>query len=115
MFDLKRFRKDKGIAQKAIIDLLKKDQSIISRIENYDRKLPKGDFDILLKEYGEVVKSYIIEDEPKKNVKQELIELRLTVKMLREQMESQKAHFDKILGEKDHKIEELLTRKVKAS
>lgn len=67
MIDLKRLRKEKGITQKELAQLLSCGQSFIANVENGRRDLPPVKIEILERKFGNIC-SYItndIENKPK--------------------------------------------------
>ncbi len=58
MIDLKRFREDKKITQSEICAILGIAQPYLSAIENGKRPLNKDKFDLLYKQYGDVLLEY---------------------------------------------------------
>lgn len=58
IFDLKAFRKDKGITQAELADFFGCNQNFISRIEGGIRSIPADKLEILEAEYGDISKYY---------------------------------------------------------
>ena len=61
MIDLKRLRKEKGITQKELAQLLSCGQSFIANVENGRRDLPPVKIEILERKFGNIC-SYITND-----------------------------------------------------
>lgn len=66
MIDLKRLRKEKGITQKELAQLLSCGQSFIANVENGRRDLPPVKIEILERKFGNIC-SYITNDVEEKN------------------------------------------------
>lgn len=54
MIDLKRLRKEKGITQKELAQLLSCGQSFIANVENGRRDLPPVKIEILERKFGNI-------------------------------------------------------------
>lgn len=64
MFDVKLFRREVGLSQKALADILGCGQSNISMIERTKRDLEKHQWDVLVEHYGvDVVNRFAVESE----------------------------------------------------
>lgn len=66
MIDLKRLRKEKGITQKELAQLLSCGQSFIANVENGRRDLPPVKIEILERKFGNIC-SYITNDIEEEN------------------------------------------------
>lgn len=67
MIDLKRLRKEKGITQKELAQLLSCGQSFIANVENGRRDLPPVKIEILERKFGNIC-SYITNDVEAKTI-----------------------------------------------
>lgn len=72
MIDLKRLRKEKGITQKELAQLLSCGQSFIANVENGRRDLPPVKIEILERKFGNIC-SYITNDTEKMKVSTDIL------------------------------------------